>query len=381
MNAPSTTSSQVQPQIEHALRQIDEWIAQGAVSGAAAAVWWRGNIVATHFAGEAQPEVAADASTLFPLASVTKPIVAATALTLVEAGRFALDEPVARFVPEFVDRDQLADEEDALAEVRPSVTVRQLLSHTTGLPEDLPRGWLRLSDKPDLSELIDAMARLPLQTAPGAELRYSNAGYGLLSRVIERVTGEDIWAVATNNVLQPLGLADIVARPTPALDSRIAHLADTSHPGADTDSYNSAYWRGLAIPWGGLYGSVADIVRFAGSYLPGGTPILSPPAVRLMTTDQAGGVPGGVGSMRVRWPIASWGLGWEVKGAKQRHWTGELTSARTFCHFGAAGTLVWADPDRDVALAVFGNRTTYHLWPFVPARWARLSNAVIAAVT
>ncbi len=379
MTSPLTTVHQTG--IEDALRQIDDWVGDGAVTGAAAAVWLRGDIVATRFAGESQPQIRVDESTLFPLASVTKPIVAATALALVEKGRFALDEPVSRFVPEFVDHDEVVEEHDSLTELRRTVTVRQLLSHTTGLPEDLPRGWLRLSDKPDLSALVDAMARLPLQTAPGAELRYSNAGYGLLARVIERVTGEDVWAVTAATVMQPLGLADVVARPTPALDSRIAYLADTSHPGSETDSYNSAYWRALAIPWGGLYGSATDIVRFAGSFLRDGSPILSPPTIRLMTTDQAGGVPGGVGSMRVQWPVASWGLGWEVKGAKQRHWTGDLTSPRTFCHFGAAGTLVWADPDRDVALAVFGNRTTYHLWPFVPARWARLSNAVIAAVT
>jgi CubicO group peptidase (beta-lactamase class C family) len=379
MSVPSATVPSTK--IPDVLRQIDEWVTDGAVAGAAAAVWFRGDVVAEHFAGEAQQGVPVDATTLFPLASVTKPIVATTVLTLVEDGRIALDEPVTRFVPEFANTDQTSGEDDPFADLRPMVTIRQLLSHTSGLPEDLPRGWLRLADKPDLAALIDAMARLPLQTAPGTELRYSNASYGLLARVVERVTDQDVWAVTAERVFQPLGLTDIVAGPTPAHNERIAYLADTSHPGADTDSYNSAYWRALAIPWGGLYGAVTDIVRFAGSALPDGSPVLSPPALRLMTTDQAGGVPGGVGSMRVRWPVASWGLGWEVKGAKQRHWTGDLTSPRTFCHFGAAGTLVWADPDRNVALAVFGNRTTYHLWPFVPARWARLSNALIAAVT
>ena len=100
-----------------------------------------------------------------------------------------------------------------------------------------------------------------------------------------------------------------------------------------------------------------------------------------MPSDQARGASGGVQSRRVAWQPAFWGLGWEVKGDKRRHWTGELTSPRTFCHFGAAGTLLWADPDRNVALAVFANRTTTHLWPFVPAaRWSRLSNALIASL-
>jgi beta-lactamase class C len=157
-------------------------------------------------------------------------------------------------------------------------------------------------------------------------------------------------------------------------------VADTNHAGTDYEPYNSQYWRDLALPWGGLYGSAPDLARFAGSFLRNGPRLLSDATVALMTTDQADGVPGGVESMKVTWNPAFWGLGWEVKGNKRRHWTGELTSERTFCHFGAAGTLLWADPERDVALAVFGNRMTIHLWPFIPARWSRLSNSLLAAL-
>jgi CubicO group peptidase (beta-lactamase class C family) len=100
-----------------------------------------------------------------------------------------------------------------------------------------------------------------------------------------------------------------------------------------------------------------------------------------MTTDQAQGVPGGVESGRVAWDVAHWGLGWEIKGSKRRHWTGELTSERTFCHFGHAGTLLWGDPERDLALAVFANRAVTRMWTYILPRWARLSNAVVAAAT
>lgn len=99
-----------------------------------------------------------------------------------------------------------------------------------------------------------------------------------------------------------------------------------------------------------------------------------------MTSDQAG-VAGGVESLKTTWEIAHWGLGWEVKGSKRRHWTGELTSPATFCHFGAAGTLLWADPKHDIALAVFDNRAVARIWTSQLPRWARLSNAVIAAAT
>jgi len=177
-------------------------------------------------------------------------------------------------------------------------------------------------------------------------------------------------------------LRDTIARPGVDLDPRIALLADTSLAGTDLETYNGRYWRGLAIPWGGLFGTPRDLARFAGAFLPSGAAgphLLSRPALRLMTSDQAAGVPGGVESARVRWDVAHWGLGWEVKGGKRRHWTGELTSPETFCHFGAAGTLLWADPTRDLAFAVFANRDVARIWTFILPRWARLSNAVVAA--
>jgi CubicO group peptidase (beta-lactamase class C family) len=69
-----------------------------------------------------------------------------------------------------------------------------------------------------------------------------------------------------------------------------------------------------------------------------------------------------------------------VAAGKQRHWTGSRRSPATFCHWGQSGTLVWADPERRLVLAVFGNRTVHKPWPLVPPRWAELSDAIIAAV-
>ncbi len=368
--------------IERALDQIESWIDPRGVNGAGAVVWRHGGIVAERYAGEARPGSPVDETTMFALASVTKPITAATVMSLVEEGLISLDETVARFVPEFgAGPDSTnADFDPALESQRRLVTIRQLLSHTAGLPEDLAPGRLRYLDKNDLATMTDAMAKLPLRTAPGAEHLYSNAGFAILGRLVERLTGNEFWAEARQRVLDPLEMHDTVARPVGADVPRLAWVSDTAHPGSDVESYNSDYWRDLALPWGGLYGSPRNLARFAGAFLPGGERLLSPAAVDLMTGDQVLGVRGGVQSMKVTWDPAHWGLGWEVKGGKRRHWTGDLTSERTFCHFGAAGTLVWADPVRDVALAVFGNRTTIHLWPFAPARWARLSNSLIAAL-
>jgi beta-lactamase class C len=363
------------------MQLLDEWVGPQGPQGVGAAVWHRGQIVAEYAVGEASPGEPVTPETLFALASATKPVAAATVMTLVDRGAVSLDEPVGRLLPEFRAGPEAGTEgvDPALERLRPTISARQLLCHVSGLPEDIGGRETRYEEIVSIDEVIDQMCRLPLQSAPGAELRYSNAGYGVLARLAERVSGRGFWDIAGDEVLAPLGILDIVADPTGAVLERVAHLADTNHVGTEVETYNSAYWRGLALPWGGLFGTTRDAVRFAAAFLPSGERLLSGAATALMTSDQTLGVPGGVESAKVRWDPGAWGLGWEMKGGKRRHWTGDLTSPRTFCHFGHAGTLLWGDPDRDLALAVFCNRTVTHMWAFILTRWARLSNAVVAA--
>lgn len=371
--------------LTRALALVDEWIGPTGVSAVGAAVWLGGEIVAQRYAGERQPGLPIDERSLFPLASITKPITAAVVMRLVDEGHVSLDESVSRLVPDFAaGPDPEASGVDRSREnLRRTVTVRQLLAHTSGLPEDLGPRQSRYADQVPIGTVVDQMCRLPLQTAPGEQVRYSNAGFAVLSRLVEVATGEPFWTAARRLILDPLDCPDIVANPGPERAERVVRLEDVTHVGTPLETYNGAYWRELALPWGGLFGTPALVVRFAGFFLDrsGGLPVLSAASRLAMTTDHANGVPGGVDSAKVQWRVAHWGLGWEVKGSKRRHWTGDLTSPRTFCHWGHAGTLVWADPDYDVALAIFGNRTVAHLWPFVPPRWARLSNAVVAAVS
>jgi CubicO group peptidase (beta-lactamase class C family) len=364
--------------LERALAQIDSWIGADGVPGAAVVVRESGTEICAREAGEARPGVPVAADTLFGLASVTKPITAAAVMTLVDDGLISLEEPIARFVPEFAATAPEGNPQWEAA--RRLITVRQALAHLTGLPEDLPPGALRLRDLPDLATITDHLIGLPLQFEPGTALRYSNAGYALLGRVIERATGRDVWDYARERLLDPMGLKGIVARPGPAVTERVAHLTDASSPGTDHESYNSPYWRNLAMPWGGLFGTARDLATFAEAFTTGADLPLSVRARELMTEDHAGGVSGGLASLKLVWTPAHWGLGWEVKGSKRRHWTGDYTSPLTFCHWGAAGTLLWSDPAAKVTAAIFANRTTYNQWPFQPeARWSRLSNAILAS--
>lgn len=373
----------IEGRLAAAVEQIDEWVGPRGVGGVAVAVWHRGGVIAAREVGDARPGVPVAPDTLFALASVTKPVAAAAVLALIEDGLIALDTPVAEILPGFTAGAGSSEPANpALEARRGEVTVRQLLCHTSGLPEDLAPRDGRYADQQPVAAITDAMLQLPLLSAPGERLRYSNAGYAALARIAERVSGVPFWSLAEDRVLTPLGLPDVVASPGPDVASRLAELADTHHPGTLVETYNSAYWRALALPWGGLFGTTRDLARFAGSFLDPslGDGFLAPPTRAAMTSDQTGGVPGGVESGKVEWPIGRWGLGWEVKGEKTRHWTGTKSSPRTFCHFGQAGTLVWGDPERDLAVAVFANRAVSRVWGFFLTRWIRLNDAIADAL-
>jgi beta-lactamase class C len=361
---------------------IDDWVADGTVHGASVAVWHRGNIAATRVAGNARDGVPVVEGTFFALASVSKPMTVAAVMRAVDEGRLSLDLPVAAVVPEFgeVDDPLAEDVQPQLEVLRDRVTIRQLLSHTSGLPENVGSKRIRMRDLPGLDNLVDAMCGLPLVAVPGSRLRYSNAGIGVASRALEYATNVDFHQYLQSNILDTMGLADIAVRPGDALASRLAYTDDAPFAGTDAESYNTRYWQDLGIPWGGYFGTPSAVVRFAASFFNDSTSPLSFDSREEMITDQTGGVPGGVDSAGVRWPHGAWGLGWEVVGEhKERHWTGSLRSPRTFCHWGNSGTLVWADPDRELAVAVFGNRTVLKPWPLRPPRWAQLSDALVAA--
>jgi beta-lactamase class C len=237
-----------------------------------------------------------------------------------------------------------------------------------------------MSRRPTHDDIVDAMVNVPLQSAPGQELRYSNLGIGIAGRAAERLDGRALQEILQAEILDPMDLRGIAVRPGPDLAARIAHVDDAAGAGAPHESYNSEYWRDLAITWGGYYGTAADVLRFAISFLPGMDNPLPEEMRAEMTTDQTGGVPGGVNSAGIHWPRGAWGLGWEVKGDKRNHWTGTSTSVGTWCHWGQSGTLVWVDPERRLGLAVLGNRTVMTSWPLRPPRWHELSDAVVEAI-
>ena len=394
--------------LRRAFDLIEQWVARGVVPGAAALVARGGRIAGEAYFGNRAEQSPADSETIWGLASVTKPFTAAAVMLMVERGVIALDEPLADLLPEFIDAPETSFD-------RHAVTLRHVLAHCSGLPGISPDNFdLRRAHEP-LEAFVASFRRQPLLFAPGTLHYYSNPGILMAAEVVGRaITGtlrRPVEAPAVGHyhpfvqqhLLAPLGMASSALRPPPEWSERIAHVAGTGQEGQDWEMANSVYYRSLGIPWGGLFSRPRDLVRFIDCFLPAaggrqrightdsvlpGTRILSAATAHAMTTvqfappdapaDLAPELRDGAPPAIIR-PEVAWGIGWEIKGTKQLHPSGDLTSPATFGHLGSTGTMVWADPEADVVCILLTNRTLASGWATERPRQAHFSNAVMAA--
>jgi CubicO group peptidase (beta-lactamase class C family) len=274
-----------------------------------------------------------DSSTLWDMASLTKVIVTTTAMMrLVEAGLVALDSPAVRYLPHWN------------AEGARRVTVRQLLTHSAGLP-----AW-----RPLYRETGDAASarRVALETAPdsvpGSRYVYSDIGFILLGLLIEHQTGDSLHHFAKRLLFEPMGMTDTDFRPDSARRSRAApterdawrgrHLRGEVH---DENAYRLDGVSGHA----GLFSSGSDVARFSRMLLRGGeldgTRIVSDSIVRLFASIQDSAT-----SHRA--------LGWET--ATGSNSGGRQLSTKAFGHTGFTGTSIWVDPAQDLFIVLLTNR-------------------------
>lgn len=197
-----------------------------------------------------------DTATVFRIASMTKSFTAAAILQLRDAGKLSLDDPAERYIPEL--RSLAYPSSDS-----PRITIRHLLSHSEGFPEDNPWG------DQQLSATDDAMARMmragiPFSTAPGTAYEYSNFGFAILGRIVARVSGMPYTRYVRQRILIPLGMSVTTLEARSVPPSRLAHgyrrqderwLEEEQLPDGSFGSM------------GGMLTSVADLSRWVGFML------------------------------------------------------------------------------------------------------------------
>lgn len=267
---------------------------------------------------------ARDANAMFLLGSISKPIAVTALMTLYDRGEFRLEDPLKRFIPQFA------------GDGRDVVTMRHLLTHVSGLPDQLAENDALRRRHAPLAEFVAHAVRTPLQFAAGSKYQYSSMGILLATHVAELLTKKSILTFVDEAVFQPLGmkhsaqgLGRFKLQDMVPLQTKFAAVeAGGGDPSAKDWDWNSSYWRRLGAPWGGTHASAQDVGRFLDEFLSAQGTVVRPETARLMIQNhnRVGLTPRGIG-LNVGRDAGSAGC-----------------SEQTFGHTGSTGTMAWADP-------------------------------------
>jgi CubicO group peptidase (beta-lactamase class C family) len=338
MQTPAAAEHPVLPEIRAAM---EARIAAGEIAGAVTVVGDEQRIL--HFDAVGSADLEADAKlqgdALFWVASMTKPITATALMMLAETGALCLDDDVSGHLPEF---SGLKDA-DGKAVV---VTIRQCLSHTSGLAEVSMEETREVTDLADLTPLIAAK---PVQFAPGSKWQYSQSSINTAARIVEVVSGMSFADFLDRRIFSLLGMNDTTFYLSEEQAARVASSYARTAAGTlektplgfldgkspvSKDRYPRAN--------GGLFSTADDFARFSQMLLRGGeldgVRILMPESIAEMTSVQTGDLATGFT------PGNSWGVGWCV--VREPQGVSEALSPDSFGHGGAYGTQWWIDPTK-----------------------------------
>jgi CubicO group peptidase (beta-lactamase class C family) len=270
---------------------------------------------------------------IFLIASISKPMTATGVMLLADRGELALDDPVHKFIPEFTEGD------------RKLITIQHLLTHTSGLPDQLPENnELRKRHAP-LKEFVERAVHTPLLFKPGTKYRYQSMGILLVAEVCQRITKQPLPQFLDREVFQPLDMTRTALGlgRFKILDTVLSQVEYSAPESGGSDAaaaadwnWNSPYWRGLGSPWGGVHSTGPDIAKFLESFLHPDGKVLKKETAASMIVDHNQGL------------NQPHGLGFGVKPGSFGH----QCSARAFGHGGSTGTLAWADPETGVTCVI-----------------------------
>lgn len=275
--------------------------------------------------------------TLFWIASMTKPITATAVLMLQDEGKLSVDDPVEKYLPEFA---KLKTAQGAPARV----TIRHLLTHTSGLGEIAPPVAREIKS---LADLIPLYVAKPVAFEPGSKWVYCQSGINTAARVVEVAAGIPFVEFLDQRLFQPLGMKDTTFYLTNVQLPRLAKSYRKTSQGELEEAENRIlYGKSPAsrdrfpAANGGLFSTAPDYARFCQMILRGGEldgkRYLKPESVKLMTSPQTHDLKTGFT------PGNGWGLGWCV--VREPQGVTAMLSPGTFGHGGAYGTQAWIDP-------------------------------------
>jgi CubicO group peptidase (beta-lactamase class C family) len=275
----------------------------GLLAGAVTLVWQHGKVLQVNEIGyrDVDAGLPMQRDTVFRIASMTKPVTVAAAMTLLEEGKLSLTDPVTRWLPELADMRVLADPAGSLDRTTPArrpITIDDLMTHRSGLAYafsiggPLARAYGRLSLRHDQDQWLAELAALPLVHQPGDRLTYSQAT-DVLGIALSRIEDKPLHTILAERIFEPLGMTDTGFFLSQAARRRAATMYRLD--GTNTLQHDVMGPPPIAPPTfctggSGLWSTADDYLRFARMLLGDGSldrvRVLSPESVELMRTDR-----------------------------------------------------------------------------------------------
>ncbi len=306
-----------------------------------------------------EPELRATTlETIYDLASLTKPLVTGLLLARrVERGEIGVDDEARRFLPELDNNEKRA------------ITIRHLLTHTSGLPAWRP---LYLLAGVERERVLEIIAGQTLESAPGTHVLYSDLGFITLGLLLERIEGAPLAGLASAEIFEPLKLARTFFNPAAALQTEVAacetgnaYEREMCRDESGAQEFKgwrehllwgevhdgNAHFLGGAAGHAGLFSTARETLRLASQFLAQHTELLMPETCRLFRTNMTEGLE------------EARSFAWQLAATKDST-AGASLSADSFGHLGFTGTSCWIDPTQERIFILLTNRTHARVLPF-----------------
>lgn len=343
--------------------RMEQFVADNTLSGVVTVVGNADGIIDIESVGfrELDSKSPMVKDSIFKIASMTKPITGMAIMILADEGKLSPEDPVEKHLPEFIGQQLVAERGSGFVKLKKParpITIRDLLTHTSGLPGGYPPGLRDLYHKRNrtLAEATLVASQQPLQFEPGTKWAYCNAGIDTLGRIVEVVSGQRYEDFLKTRIFDPLGMKDTTFYPTPSQNQRVAVVygqKDGKLTHTRPALLEAPKGAKHPVPAGGLYSTGPDLAKLYQMMLHKGTldgkRVLSEKAVETMTRKQSGDVKTGFTDGMC------WGYGFAV--VENPTGVTEMLSPGSFGHGGAFGTQGWIDPKQGAFFILLIART------------------------
>ena len=342
--------------LREATELLNRYVAEQRIAGAVAAIARRGRLAYLEAVGvqDLQTRVPMSERSLFRIYSMTRPVTSVAVMMLYEEGRFGLDDPVAKFIPEF--KNVVVAGEQGVQPRPPTkpVTVRDLLLHTSGLNARTSEIYRREQVRArtiTMAQFIANLVRVPLMEDPGTRYRYSE-GTSVLGRLVEIWSGRPFEVFLDERIFRPLRMSDTMFwAGTPDTRARLATVYGPAPGGGlvqvETETLPFTERPALIEGAVGLLSTVPDYLRFAQMLLNrgelDGVRLLKTQTVEVMT---ANGLSEAVQQTR------GGSTGWGLANVQVQLGSSDDASKGEYGWDGTAGTIFWVDPARETVIVL-----------------------------